>query len=263
MKVTDIKKISFEKQKEIQLEMLKEIDYFCKHNSIRYSLAFGTLLGAIRHKGYIPWDDDVDIMMPYPDLIKLKRLFSSETLKYCDVDNEPNYIFPFSRIVHTRTINKVGLLNSSYGICIDIYPIISLPNSKEEQLVFFEKANELQRKRLMLIKLRSRLIKFLPMKLLPSFSKVMKSYRDFVLFSNDYHENEGQYYIIAGPLPIRDKMIYSVDLFNNTEEAEFEGSYFPIIREYDYFLHLRYNNYMELPPESERQPYHGGCYYWK
>ena len=80
MKVTDIKKISFEKQKEIQLEMLKEIDYFCKHNSIRYSLAFGTLLGAIRHKGYIPWDDDVDIMMPYPDLIKLKRLFSSEKI---------------------------------------------------------------------------------------------------------------------------------------------------------------------------------------
>ena len=70
------KPISIEERKVVQLEMLKEINSFCKANNIRYSLAFGTLLGAVRHKGFIPWDDDVDIMMPLPDMLRfliLKR----------------------------------------------------------------------------------------------------------------------------------------------------------------------------------------------
>ena len=66
------KQISLEEKKSIQLEMLKEIDAFCRNNNIKYSLAFGTLIGAVRHKGFIPWDDDVDIMMPLPDMLRFR-----------------------------------------------------------------------------------------------------------------------------------------------------------------------------------------------
>ena len=84
--------ISFEEKKRIQLEMLDEIDAFCRANNIRYSIAFGTLLGAVRHKGFIPWDDDVDIMMPLPDLMRFKQMFKSNTIDYLDVDIEINMI---------------------------------------------------------------------------------------------------------------------------------------------------------------------------
>lgn len=94
------KEITFEERKTIQLDMLKEIDAFCRTNNIRYTLACGTLIGAIRHGGYIPWDDDVDITMPYDDMLKFKKLFKSETMKYCDIETEKNYGYEFSRIIH-------------------------------------------------------------------------------------------------------------------------------------------------------------------
>ena len=72
------KPISFEEKRSIQLEMLKEIDAFCRNNGIKYSLAFGTLLGAIRHKGFIPWDDDIDIMMFREEYEKLCKIAPSE-----------------------------------------------------------------------------------------------------------------------------------------------------------------------------------------
>ena len=79
MKIRDFlfgAELDLDTRKDIQFSMLKEIDSFCRQHSIRYSLAYGTLLGAIRHNGFIPWDDDVDIMMPIVDLLVFKKNFS-------------------------------------------------------------------------------------------------------------------------------------------------------------------------------------------
>jgi len=255
--------ITFEEQKQIQFEMLQEIDSFCRVNGIRYSLAFGTLLGSIRHQGYIPWDDDIDIMMPLPDLLRFKNSFYSENLKYCDVDTEEYYLFPFSRVAHKNTFKKRGICFKSYGVCIDIYPIISLPSSRLEQNVFFEKAEMLQKKRLFFIRLRSCLIRVFPIKTIIGFKRKMKSYRDFILFSNDYIDGKDAYYIIAGPLSLRERMTYNKDMFSRMSIGWFEGKEFPIIADFDYFLTLRYGDYMSLPPENQRHPYHGDRFYWR
>ncbi len=73
--------IDFVEARHLQYEMLKVVDKFCRENNITYYLAFGTLLGAVRHRGFIPWDDDVDVMLPQPDLDKFCRLFKSNIYK--------------------------------------------------------------------------------------------------------------------------------------------------------------------------------------
>ena len=252
--------ISFDERKKVQLVMLDEIDSFCRNNSIRYSIAFGTLLGAVRHKGFIPWDDDVDIMMPLPDFIRFKKTFKSQLLKLIDIDNDPCFEFPFARIANTRTYSKQGLFYKSYGICIDLYIMIGLPKNED---LFWEEAIKYYRTRLFYIKWRSRLIRRLPITNIPSFTKVVKRDRDFLYQNLVNYEKSERFYAIAGPLEIRDKMIYDRNLFSQMCEIRFENRTYLSIASWDYYLTLRYGDYMELPPEDQRKPYHFFNYYWK
>ena len=254
--------ITLEEQKQVQFEMLKEIDTFCRSNGIKYSLAFGTLLGAIRHKGFIPWDDDVDIMMPLDDLLQFKRLFKSNTLKYCDVDTDSNYEFPFSRITNTKTYTKQGLIAKSYGISIDLYPIIRVPNDTNERESYFKNAELIAEKRFTYLRMRSRLLKYLPIKTIPGFHKTMKEFRDYLLKQNSFDQSS-LFYIVAGPLNVRDTTMYDYDFFKELTEVDFENNKFLAISQYDKYLKQRYGDYMQLPPEGERHPYHGYDYYWK
>ena len=135
---TKARRVTDKEVKQIQLEMLDEIDAFCRQNNIRYSLAFGTLLGAVRHKGYIPWDDDVDIIMPLPDMLRFKKIFQSDKLQYCDIDTTLHYEYHFSRICYKQTFSKRGWASKSYGINIDLYPVVGLPSSIEEVDAFFK-----------------------------------------------------------------------------------------------------------------------------
>jgi len=254
------KEITLEERKNIQLEMLDEIDAFCNANDIRYSIAFGTLLGAIRHKGFIPWDDDVDIMMPLPDLLKFKENFKSEKLSYIDVDMSPKYGFAFSRIAHNASYNKEGLTSKTYGICIDLYILIGLPN---EYSSFFKELKPLFCNRINMMKIRSRFIHHLPITNIPFYSYIQKKYRDYFFNKCIVYKEATTFYIIAGPLNLKEKMIYNRDLFIKTEKVQFENRRYMAISDWDYFLSLRYGDYMQLPPEHQRHPYHGGKYYWK
>lgn len=254
--------LSLKERKNIQLEMLKEIDVFCRKHEIKYSLAFGTLLGAIRHKGFIPWDDDVDIMMPLPDMLRFKELFHSETMKYCDVDTDKYFCFSFARIADTRTINKEGLIHNSYGICIDLYPVVAISDDDDQNAFFFEKAKKLEKRSDFFIKWRMRAVKYLPVRSIPFYRMAIKKLSNFTRYSYEYGKTN-KYYIIAGPISLYKKMSYDFDMFEEMIEVYFEGFKFLSIANYDTYLTMRYGNYMQLPPESERHPYHGGNYYWK
>lgn len=254
-----MKEITLEERRQIQLHMLMEIDDFCRKHHIRYSLAYGTLIGAIRHKGFIPWDDDVDIMMPLPDMLKFKALFESETMCYCDVDVDSKYQYAFSRIANTETYNKDGLVSVTYGICIDLYPVLGLPNSIEGVKRFFKQANLELARRLRLIRLRRRLLRCFPIKSIFGFNKAMRRYRDF-LFQYPYEKTK-YFFTNGGELEMRN--VYDFDLFAKMTEVLFEGHKFMSVASYDEYLRHFYGDYMQLPPEEERVPYHGGHYYWK
>lgn len=254
-----MKEITLEERRQIQLHMLMEIDDFCRKHNIRYSLAYGTLIGAIRHKGFIPWDDDVDIMMPLPDMLKFKELFRSKTMCYCDVDTDSDYQYAFSRIANTQTYNKDGLISKTYGICIDLYPVLGLPDSIKGIKQFFKNADLELNRRLRIIRFRSRMLRFLPIKSILGFNKAMRRYRDF-LFQYPYDKTR-YFFTNGGELEMRN--VYDFDLFEDMVEVSFEGHNFLSVAHYDEYLRQFYGDYMQLPPEVDRVPYHGGQYYWK
>lgn len=253
-------KITLSERKIIQLQMLDEIDAFCRANGIRYSIAFGTLLGAVRHKGFIPWDDDVDIMMPLPDLKKFKASFISKEIEYIDIDNNSKYEFPFSRLAHKHTLCKKGLILKTYGVCIDLYVIIGIP---KDHIHFFNNFEELYKLRMLFIIWRNRAVRRLPIKTIPFFALIQRKCRDYLFKKSVKYNTAHSFYIIAGPLNIKEKMIYDRDIFEQTINIQFEDRKYMAIADWDYFLKLRYGDYMQLPPEDQRVPYHGENYYWK
>lgn len=253
--------ITLEERKKIQLEMLIEIDAFCRSHNIKYMLAFGTLLGAIRHKGYIPWDDDVDISMPYEDMIRFKNEFKSDKLKYCDVDTEKHYAFHFSRISHKQTFAKVGIVGKSYGVCIDLYPTIEVSSSKEDNKAIIDKILPTFNRRMQMIRLQQIIMKILPIRSILGFKSIVRKYRDltFYLFPQ---KGGGFYHCVAGPLKAFDAHTFSFNPFDDMIEVDFEGYKFMAPAKYHEYLTHRYGDYMQLPPEDQRHPYHGGKYYW-
>ena len=97
------KEINVEELKQIQLNILKFVDKFCKENNLKYYLAYGTLLGAVRHKGYIPWDDDIDIIMFREDYEKFVTTFKDVNYKVFATEVNSKYPYPFAKVGDTRT----------------------------------------------------------------------------------------------------------------------------------------------------------------
>lgn len=115
--------INLNEQKRIQLEILDDIHMFCLQNGIRYSLAYGTLLGAIRHQGYIPWDDDIDLMMPRTDYEKFLRSYKSEKNEVLDLRNNDCTIELFSKVSRKGTLMMTQRKAEVYGELILIFSL--------------------------------------------------------------------------------------------------------------------------------------------
>lgn len=257
------KPIPLEEQKKIRFEILKEIDTFCREHDIKYSLAFGTLLGAVRHHGFIPWDDDLDIMMPLPDLLRLKSLFHSEKVEFCDIDTMSNYRCAFANLGYKATYRKEGMVGSFFGVGVDVQPFIGIPENPNERDSFFQQAEAYQKTREAYLLWQPRFLKLLPIKNIPGFKRAIKKYRDFLYDQSVPYEKAKSFYVIALPLKNREKSLFDRDLFDSFVDIPFEEGSFKCIAQYDYFLTHVYGDYMQLPPEKDRKPHHGQSYYWK
>lgn len=246
--------VTFEECKKIRLDILREIDRFCKENHLTYFLAYGTLLGAVRHQGFIPWDDDADIMMPRKDMEILKKSFDSVKYKYSDIDTERHYEYAFPRITCRNTFDKKGMIAKYYGVNIDLYPIDGLPEDDEEINRFFKKYKVLFKSRLFLIRVRNLMMRLFPITSIPFIRTLTKCCINWIK-KYDF-ENSSKVFVI-------DARVYSKKIFDGVVEVPFEGFRFNAPIGYDEFLRTSYGDYMKLPPEEDRKPYHGGNYYWK
>jgi lipopolysaccharide cholinephosphotransferase len=122
-----------------QLEILKEVKRLCEENNIAYCLACGSCLGAIRHKGFIPWDDDIDIFMPYEDLLRFNQLNSKIKEPYFiqNLQTEPGYRVFTTKVRNSNTtfiLNAEEKTEINQGVSIDIYPLFNSPDGKLRNL---------------------------------------------------------------------------------------------------------------------------------
>lgn len=263
-----MKKINIEIQKDIELNMLKYVAQICDENKLRYFLGGGTLLGAIRHKGFIPWDDDVDIMMPREDYNKLAMILkenNNKKYKYLDYKNCNTYYYPFAKLIDKRTkiIENENKEIEELGIYIDIFPIDEISDKEEENIKLFKKYKiydfMLSSYRLKKFK-NKRIIKYL-----------IKIYMN--LFNNDKKilqkiEKLGQKYTNTNTVACISgryfqKEIMNKDYIKTYIWQEFEGYKFKVPVGYHEYLEKHYGNYMKLPPKEKQISNHDTEVYWR
>ena len=116
--------ITSEELRKIQLDLLQKTADFCESNGLRYFLCGGTLIGAVRHKGYIPWDDDIDIAMPRSDYEKFISIFNRPQNYYqvMSFETNPDYAYAFAKVYDNRTILKELHYKGTIGAYIDVFP---------------------------------------------------------------------------------------------------------------------------------------------
>lgn len=267
-----MKSIGIDELKEIQLDILLDIHEFCKANNIKYSLAYGTLLGAIRHKGYIPWDEDIDIMMYRPDYERFVNCFSGfcDYLSICAPELDLNYYAPYANVWDNRTVLFEGAERADYrgepiGVKIDIFPIDNTSNGiwsiRIAKWLFmlwsrFRYKNEWLQNNIKLS--RRQLCANLIAQVLG-----YKNVQRLIMWNSKRlsKKDTGKVDMLAF-FDKGDRKFDAKD-FDSYIDVEFEGHLLPSIVGYDDYLRSTFGNYMQLPPEEERIPHHGFTAYWK
>ena len=257
-----MKELNLDECKKISLDILIDITDFCDLNDITYFLAVGTLLGAIRHKGYIPWDDDIDIMMPRPDY---KRLLDEYDGKYELLKPSEGLLY-YAKAYDPDTIKYEAdtdyRKNKPIGVDIDIFPLDGIVNDEKIIARLYKRECFLE----MLLRLSNQPI-FLrknPIKcvnrIIPRIIGSKNIVRMIEKNAQTYAYEDSDYVIrmrrslngFTGALP---KEVFEKDY------AEFEGHTFCIPRGYDAFLKAFFGeDYMELPPEDKRVVHDFRCY---
>ncbi|MSS82955.1 LicD family protein [Acidaminococcus fermentans] len=266
MDQTELRKLQL-----IELDMLKEIHRVCQKNKIKYWLTGGTLIGAIRHKGFIPWDDDVDIAMMREDYNRFLKIAPKELKKGFHLQNweyEPNFGQPYTKIRKDNTLLvEAGSqeANIHHGIFVDIFAYDKFPVNKLDLIkvkfsmqillrMLIAKSGLTPWKEVNRINLFS-WVRYLPFRFMAKFfdfNYMKKVYRKYVQSSNKTDSklifNSCETYDENHPIP--EAYVKQV-ILHQFEDAEF---YIPA--EYDKLLRNFYGDYMQLPPLEQREGHH-------
>ena len=260
-----MKELTLQEMKEIELEILKHFHAFCVENNIRYYLSHGTLLGTIRYKGFIPWDDDVDVLVPRKDYNRIISLFkdTDQYKLFCFEKNE-NYRFPYAKLCDVTTFkDEEGYDNGvKLGLDMDIFPLDvwddDLEKAKKE-VKALKKANF----RLGLTKMqRSSVqnpVKRLAKNILIRYCKMRGSkhyMRKLIEISTRYSDKPGRYVGNKAWCVYGERDILPKEIFDEAIELEFEGHKFFGPKGYDAYLTSLYGNYLPEPPKEKQKTHH-------
>lgn len=254
------------------LEILKKIDKICDEINLKYCLAYGTLIGAVRHKGFIPWDDDVDIMMPRKDYDLFVQYFieHKEKLKSYEIINpQVNEKCPYtiSRISDMRyRLDVDNEEDYGIGLFVDVYPLDGVGNSFEESA----KLKNISSKYASLCFLSTRqrvkrentkstikyIIKFPAFIVAKTFGKKFFMNKLYSMAANCDYDSSKYIGCIIWASDDGVRGIFPKDWFKELIDIEFEGYMFKAPKDYDNILKHGYGDYMKLPPKRERIAHH-------
>lgn len=261
----------------VSLEILKDVHFFCESHNIKYSLHYGTLIGAIRHKGFIPWDDDIDIVMPRPDYDRFCKEYRSSNNYTLNLPGDSGYFLTYARVCDNKKTmvksNHPTAENSATGIWIDILPFGGLPS---DELEFQNLVKEIRKIHVKMYRLRtgkylklSETVSFKDLmfciikRILYSHYNIYKLVNQFTQIVNSYDFEKSDY---CGQLCTADypeKEHNPKADFEYCIKKQFCDMEFYVMNGYDNVLRHYFGNYMELPPEDQRHGHDNNIYYWK
>lgn len=273
-----MKEMTIKETQQVSLEILKDVHEFCVENNLKYSLSGGTLIGAIRHNGFIPWDDDIDIQMPQPDYEKFIRSYKSKK-GYKVFSYEVNGDIVNNRIAQVCEMEKtyvdqgpIPLINENVGVMIDVIPVYGAPDNEIDAKKHFEKLVHLchkvsiwqtkfatwnQARRYNRYRER---IKFYIKKVMAVFMNRNCLTETFLTYKLYQYDNCD--YMLAGThngigewQPKKNMESYMLH--------QFEDSEFYIMSGFDDNLRSMFGDYMQLPPKSKRCSVHVNKNYWR
>lgn len=264
----------------LSLDIMKDIDLFCRANDIQYSLAYGSMIGAVRHRGFIPWDDDIDVYMTRENYDKFAKTYKSSKCRFFDRSNTEEYYLNFGRVcdmTRTGSASNQPWMGGGVvpGMWIDIFPLEPVPDDQAEFDTIFDLETHLHRYnsrlRYMLAKpvpgmsLKNR-IRMHAYQLTHGKTSVKPS--DIVLYmqtvlslgskSPKGHVSQlGAETCRTDYHPLEDVMEYV--------EMPFEDTNFLVFKAYDNILRRQFGDYMQLPPVESRKPRinRNNAFYWK
>lgn len=264
-------KLSSDEIKKISIRILEYVDDICRKNNIEYFIGFGTLIGAVRHKGFIPWDDDIDISMKRDDYNKFIQLMLMQNeYVFLSEETEPMYYFTFGRVSDKKTVLKLHGLQKIYnlGVFIDVFPIDVAPPENEQE-AWLKEYNEKRKRITATIPLKvkyddfsllslKRLFGRMPARIkygVNSFDKNRADLHKHIIKYNNSNNSNNNKYIISGT-PYGLKTVFDKSIFEKTVDMQFENIVVKAPVGWDEYLRQIYGNYMELPPVEKRVSLH-------
>lgn len=256
--ITDIQEL-----RGLQMAILDHVHQFCEIHNLRYFLSSGTLIGAVRHGGYIPWDDDIDIYMPRKDYELFLKLYNDETGRYRAInpETEPHYYYTFAKVVdqQTRMVEK-ETLGYEIGVYMDIFPIDYVTDDLEERQRVFKQKKLLYKIRRCKISnsnpLQSRLAYWVYKCWPISVKRLERKIRSLIILDHPTHTvcNMTE----AGPSL---KGCFPAEDIASTVDIKFEDRQYKTMVGYKDYLQRTYGDYMTLPPVEQRQTHQFEAYW--
>ena len=264
-----MKELTIDEVKEIELNLLIKFDNLCKANDWRYSMGGGTLIGAVRHKGFIPWDDDIDVLMPRPDYDAMINNSNEQEYEFNVINYETTEGFnmPFCKISDPNTIiedEAIDLSDYKLGVHIDVFPIDGLGNTYEDAVKQYNRTTfqrELLNARTWKKFFRSKTHSIwiepirLGMFLISRFvsSKALLTAIDKENRKVMFDEAE---YCCCNCGAYRQKEIFPRKIYNEFCDMEFEDKVFRGFTNYVIYLTQIFGDYMKLPPVEKQVSHH-------